>query len=48
MPARAMVSLGAVIMLVLGLIHIAYTFRGSKLTLRDPALQKSMSEISRS
>ena len=46
MLARAMVSVSGAIMLTLGLIHIAYTFWTPKLTPRDPALQKSMSEIS--
>ena len=34
------------IVLVLGLIHLAYTFRGPLLTPRDPALQAMMSNVS--
>jgi len=33
-------------MFMLGVVHLAYTFRGPKLTPRDPALQISMSQIS--
>jgi hypothetical protein len=36
----------AAIVLALGLIHFVYTFRGSKLTPRDPALQAAMSQVS--
>jgi hypothetical protein len=39
-------GLSAGIMLTLGLVHLAYTFWGPKLTPRDPALQSSMSQIS--
>lgn len=45
MPARALVALSAAIILALGVIHLAYTFWGPKLTPRDPALQTSMIEI---
>ena len=38
--------LSAGIVLTLGAIHFVYTFRGPKLTPRDPALQISMSQIS--
>ncbi len=34
------------ILLALGGLHLVYTFRGSKLTPRDPALQVRMSEVS--
>jgi hypothetical protein len=33
-------------MFLLGVIHLAYTFQGPKLTPRDPALHISMSQIS--
>src|SRR6202522_4480342 len=36
----------ASIVFTLGVFHLAYTFRGSLLTPRDPALQISMSQIS--
>ena len=38
--------LSASIVFTLGVIHFVYTFRGAKLTPRDPALQISMSQIS--
>ena len=38
--------LSASIVFALGVIHLVYTFWGSKLTPRDPALQISMSQIS--
>jgi len=44
--ARILMLLSAGIILALGLIHLAYTFRGSKLTPRDPELQISMSRTS--
>lgn len=44
--AQILMLLSAVIILTLGLIHLVYTFRGSKLTPRDPTLQISMSRIS--
>jgi hypothetical protein len=34
------------IVFTLGVVHLAYTFRGPNLTPRDPALQISMSQIS--
>jgi hypothetical protein len=39
-------ALSAGIILLLGTIHLIYTFTGSKLTPRDPALRESMSAIS--
>jgi hypothetical protein len=45
MLARTLVALSAAIVLTLGIIHLAYTFWGPKLTPRDPALQTTMSEI---
>jgi hypothetical protein len=38
--------LSASIVFTLGVVHLVYTFWGSKLTPRDPALQISMSQIS--
>jgi hypothetical protein len=38
--------LSASIIVMLGVIHLVYTFRGPELTPRDPALQISMSQIS--
>jgi hypothetical protein len=42
----ALVVLSAGIILLLGTIHLIYTFTGSKLTPRDSALRESMSAIS--
>ena len=44
--AQILILLSAGIILMLGVIHLAYTFRGSKLTPRDPALQVSMNQTS--
>jgi hypothetical protein len=38
--------LSASIILLLGIIHLTYTFWGPKLTPRDPALQVSMTQVS--
>ena len=46
MIARVLMVVSAGIILALGVTHLAYTFWGSKLTPRDPALQVSMSHIS--
>ncbi|MGB6473538.1 MAG: hypothetical protein WBF04_05590 [Candidatus Sulfotelmatobacter sp.] len=46
MAARILMVLSASIVLTLGVVHFAYTFWGTKLTPRDPALQISMSQIS--
>ena len=46
MVARALMVLSCSIILVLGLIHLAYTFWGTKLTPRDPAVQASMIQVS--
>jgi hypothetical protein len=45
MLASFLVAAGALIVLLLGSIHLLYTFRGPKLTPRDPALQASMREV---
>jgi hypothetical protein len=39
-------TLSAGILFALGLLHLVYTFWGSKLTPRDPALRVRMSEVS--
>lgn len=44
--ARGLMVASAGIILLLGVIHLRYTFWGTKLTPRDPALQVSMSQIS--
>jgi len=44
--AQILMLLSAGNILALGVIHLAYTFRGSKLTPRDPALQIAMSRTS--
>jgi uncharacterized membrane protein len=41
-----LVAASAVIVLMLGAIHLLYTFRGTKLHPREPALQERMKEIS--
>jgi hypothetical protein len=44
--ARSLMLASAAIVLVLGTIHLVYTFWGRKLTPRAPELQVSMSEVS--
>jgi len=44
--ASSLVAASATIILLLGLIHLLYTFRGSKLHPRDASLKARMSEIS--
>jgi len=44
--ARILMVLSASIIFTLGAIHLVYTFWGSKLTPRDPALRISMSQVS--
>jgi hypothetical protein len=46
MTARLLMVLSASILLALGTMHLAYTFYGTSLAPRDPALQVSMSTIS--
>jgi hypothetical protein len=46
LAAKILMVLSASIMFTLGVVHLVYTFWGSKLTPRDPALQISMSQIS--
>ncbi len=46
MAAKILMVLSASIVFTLGVVHFAYTFWGTNLTPRDPALQISMSQIS--
>jgi hypothetical protein len=46
MGAKLLMVLSASIVLALGVVHLVYTFRGTNLTPRDPALQTSMTQIS--
>ena len=43
--AQSFFVLSAAILLGLGLVHLAYTFSGPKLTPRDPALQALMQQV---
>ena len=42
---QLLVAAAAAILLLLGLLHLIYTFRGPKLLPRDPALQARMAEV---
>jgi hypothetical protein len=46
LAARILMVLSASILFTLGVVHLVYTFWGTKLTPRDPVLQISMSQIS--
>jgi hypothetical protein len=46
MTAKLLMVLSASILLILGILHLAYTFLGASLAPRDPALEISMSRIS--
>lgn len=46
MTARLLMVLSASILITLGTMHLVYTFWGTNLAPRDPALQVSMSRIS--
>jgi hypothetical protein len=46
MAAMTLMVASATVLLVLGTVHLIYTFSGRKLTPRDPALQLRMSEVS--
>jgi hypothetical protein len=46
MAAMTLMVASATVLLVLGTLHLIYTFSGRKLTPRDPALQLRMSEVS--
>ena len=43
--AITLMTLSALVILALGVLHLVYTFRGPKLTPRDPALQARMNEV---
>jgi hypothetical protein len=45
LAAKILMVLSAGIAFTLGVVHLVYTFWGTKLTPRDPALQISMSQI---
>lgn len=45
MIAMTLITVSALVVLVLGVLHLVYTFSGPKLTPRDPALQAQMSEV---
>ena len=40
-----LMGLSALVILTLGTLHLVYTFAGTKLTPRDPALQARMTEV---
>jgi hypothetical protein len=42
MIARMLMAASAAVILVLGMLHLAYTLRGPNLVPRDPALQQQM------
>jgi hypothetical protein len=44
--ASVLMVVSAGIILILGILHLIYTFSGNKLTPRDPALQMRMDEVS--
>ena len=46
MTATLLMSLSAAIVLMLGVLHLVYTFSGRMFTPRDPTLQVSMQQIS--
>lgn len=41
----SLMTLSALVVLALGVLHLVYTFSGPKLTPRDPALQARMNEV---
>ena len=46
MTGRILIALSSAILLALGVIHLAYTFSGTKLTPRDTEVQASMAQTS--
>ncbi|RZA35180.1 MAG: hypothetical protein EOP92_11795 [Lysobacteraceae bacterium] len=46
MLATVLMVGSAAILFVLGVLHLMYTFAGTKLTPRDPSLQRHMEEVS--
>lgn len=45
MPSKILMAFSAGIILTLGVIHLVYTFSGSKLLPRDPAVKTAMSQV---
>ena len=45
MAGIALMTLSTLVLLALGVLHLIYTFSGSKLMPRDPALQARMNEV---
>jgi len=45
LPAKILMTASAGIILLLGTLHLIYTFYGPKLLPRDPALQAAMKEV---
>ena len=45
MAGIALMTLSMLVLLALGVLHLIYTFSGSKLMPRDPALQARMNEV---
>lgn len=46
MPAYALIAAGAAVIFGLGLLHLVYTFRGTKLHPRDAQLEAQMKTVS--
>jgi hypothetical protein len=46
MIAKLLMTTSAAVILAFGIVHLVYTFRGPKLTPRDPALQERMQQVS--
>ena len=46
MIATVLMASSASVILLLGMAHLLYTFRGPKLTPRDPALREQMQQVS--
>jgi hypothetical protein len=44
--ARILMTGSAGVLLALGIVHLVYTFRGPKLTPRDPSVQQRMQQVS--
>src|SRR5262245_63759933 len=45
MAAITLMTLSTLVLLMLGVLHLVYTFQGPKLRPRDPALQARMNEV---
>ena len=46
MIAKILIAVSAAVVLVLGVIHLTYTFWGTKLTPRDPSVLEAMNSAS--